>query len=174
MADPSIGSSSGQGEEIRQGSKKKKRMILIGGFLLFILMMAGTVILFPPGFVPKQLDFLGRRKPSTEKKEIHPRIQGHLYKTEPFVVNLADSDVSRYLKIRIDIESFEAKPNEEFQKRLPQLRDAILTILSNKTYREIYDSEGKRKLKEEVIQKVNQLTAPLRVKTIYFTEFVVQ
>jgi flagellar FliL protein len=93
---------------------------------------------------------------------------------DPFVVNLMDTEPQRYLKVKIDIESHEAKADEEFEKRLPQLRDIILTILTSKTYKEIYDSEGKKKLKEEIILKTNQLVGNSRVKSIYYTEFVVQ
>jgi flagellar FliL protein len=93
---------------------------------------------------------------------------------EPFIVNLMDTEPARYLKIKIDMESHEAKVNEEFEKRIPQLRDGILTILSSKTYKEIYDSEGKKKLKDEMILKVNQLLGNPGVKAIYITDFVVQ
>jgi flagellar FliL protein len=93
---------------------------------------------------------------------------------DAFVVNLADTESPRYLKVKIDIESDSSKENEEYKKRLPQIRDAVLTILGSKTYKEIYDSEGKRKLKEEVILKVNQAVSGFKVKTIYFTEFVIQ
>jgi flagellar FliL protein len=93
---------------------------------------------------------------------------------EPFLVNLADPDQGRYLKVKIVIESTEKKPDEEYQQRLPELRDSVLTVLSTKRYQDIFDSEGKKKLKEEIISKLNQLVSHFRVKTIYFTEFVVQ
>jgi len=42
------------------------------------------------------------------------------------------------------------------------------------TYREIYESEGKKKLKEEIVQRANQSLAGFQVKAVYFTEFVIQ
>lgn len=178
MADQSVDPTSEKGKEILEtplGKKKRNRLFLIGIFFFMILALAGSVILFVPGLLPAQFDFLGRRgNPPEERKEATLKMEGHLYDLDPFIVNLADPGSSKYLKIRIGIESCEAKPDEEFQKRLPQLRDAILTILSSKTYKEIYDSEGKGKLKGEIIQKANQLPGRLKVKTIYFTEFVVQ
>jgi flagellar FliL protein len=93
---------------------------------------------------------------------------------DPFVVNLADQGRPKYLKIRMSIESQEMKVNEEYGKRLPQLRDMILTVLSSKSYGEISDSEGKMKLREEIITKLNRLLRTFQVKTLYFTEFMIQ
>jgi flagellar protein FliL len=49
-----------------------------------------------------------------------------------------------------------------------------LTVLSSKSYGEISDSEGKMKLREEIISKLNRLLRGFQVKTIYFTEFMIQ
>ena len=113
-------------------------------------------------------------KKSLPKQGMKPETQGHIYQMDPFVVNLADPGQFRYLKIKLDIESNEPKENEEYGKRLPQFRDAILTILSSKSYQDIIDAEGKKKLREEIINKLNQATGDFKVKAIYFTEFVIQ
>ncbi len=102
------------------------------------------------------------------------KVRGHIYKTEGFLVNLADVDRPKYLKLKINIESNESKPNEEYEKRMPQLRDAVLTIISNKRQKDIFDSEGKQKLREEMITQLNQLLQGFKVQTIYFTEFMIQ
>ncbi len=100
--------------------------------------------------------------------------QGHIYKMEPFLVNLVDPAQLRYLKITLHVESNQEKADEEYEKRLPQLRDAILIILSSKNYKEIMESEGKTSLREEIKTRMNQLLVGLKVQNIYFTEFVVQ
>jgi flagellar FliL protein len=151
----------------------KKRLILILGIFLFIAAGAGAALFFAPGLL-KGLPLLGSGEVSKEEKEKPPLKQGFIYDLDPFLVNLADTDPSRYLKIRINIESHESKENEGVKERLPRLRDAILTLLSSKTYTEIYESEGKRKLKEEIIQQATQSLAGFQVKAVYFTEFVIQ
>jgi len=100
--------------------------------------------------------------------------QGHIYKMEPFLVNLVDPAQLRYLKITLHVESNQEKADEEYEKRLPQLRDAILIILSSKNYKDIMESEGKTSLREEIKTRMNQLLVGLKVQNIYFTEFVVQ
>ena len=155
-----------------QKPKKTKKFFFAGaGLILVILAVVGGIFLFSPGLVSKEVAKTGQTDgPQEPEKGIH----GHIYSLEPFLVNLADSDVPRYLKIRIDLETIAKKPSEEYVKRLPQLRDAILTVLSSKKYLEIFDSEGKKKLKEEIVTKLNQALNQFKVKTIYFTEFVVQ
>jgi len=93
---------------------------------------------------------------------------------DPFLVNLVDPEQLRYLKITIYIESTQEKMSEEYEKKLPQLRDAILTLLASKNYKEIMSSEGKKVLRGEIKERMNQFLTELKVRNIYFTEFVIQ
>jgi flagellar FliL protein len=99
---------------------------------------------------------------------------GHIYKIEPFLVNLADPGQSRYLKVTLHLESNQEKPDADFEKRQPQLRDAILIILSSKQCREIMTPEGKAALREEIKGRANQVLVNLKAQNIFFTEFVIQ
>ena len=94
------------------------------------------------------------------------------YKMEPFLVNLADPGRLRYLKVTLHVET--NQKGEEFQKRLPQSRDSVLTLLSSKKSRDLMTSEGKNDLREEIKEKMNQLLVESKVRNIYFTEFVIQ
>ena len=183
MADPTPDPNPKETEEVPleapAGGGRKKLMILIPGVLLIVAIGVGAILFLAPGLVPEKLRFMGSKESGKEPKEKkakakHAEEQGHIYSMEPFLVNLADTETSRYLKVKIEVESQEAKANEEYEKRLPQLRDAVLTILSSKTYPEILDSEGKKKLKEQILQKVNRLLGTFQIKMIYFNEFVVQ
>jgi flagellar protein FliL len=156
-----------------QKKSGKKRLILVAGILLFVVAGTGSVFFLAPGLL-KKVPLLGGGEASKEGKKSVPAKHGHIYSLDPLIVNLADTDPSRYLKIRIDIESLEGKENKEITDRMPRLRDAILTLLSNKTFRDIYESEGKKKLKEEIIERANQSWAGFQAKAVYFTEFVIQ
>jgi len=153
--------------------KGKKKLIIILGIFVFILAGGASVIFFAPELLPLKLNLFGGKK-HKEAKEPTTTKQGYIYSMDPFIVNLADTESPRYLKIKIEIESQEPKADERFAKRLPKLRDAILTILSSKTHKDIYDTDGKKRLKEEIALRANQLQGGFKVKTIYFTEFVVQ
>jgi flagellar FliL protein len=157
-----------------KAKKINKWLMVILGLILLGGAGIGAMILFAPGAVRDSLDFLGGKDPAKGKKEAAKKSQGHIYNMEPFIVNLADPNQPRYLKIRISLESKEMKVNEEYEKRLPQLRDMILTLLSSKSYKDISDSEGKNRLREDITSRLNQLLSSFQVKAVYFTEFMIQ
>ena len=64
--------------------------------------------------------------------------------------------------------------NEEMTQRMPIINDTLVTVLSSKTYEEIYTGAGKGTLKEELIASLNKILPELHVIAVYFTEFVVQ
>jgi flagellar FliL protein len=177
MADPSVDIVPDRKEEelVPPKPRKFRKLLIVLILLIFLIGAAiGTVIFLAPGVIPDSLDFWGVKGAGKKEKETEKKSQGYIYGMDPFVVNLADQGRPRYLKIKISIESQEMKVNEEYGKRLPQLRDMILTVLASKSYGEISDSEGKMKLREEIITKLNRLLRTFQVKTVYFTEFMIQ
>lgn len=93
---------------------------------------------------------------------------------DPFVVNLADSNEIKYLKISINLEVDSAKVNEEALLRMPQIRDTILMLLTSKTSEDVKDIGGKLKLQDELVSRINHYLSEGKVKAVYFTEFVMQ
>jgi len=162
-------------EPILPKSKKLRQWLVVIFAVILLIGVAITGILFlAPGVAPDYSNVGGITGKGKKEAETEKKGQGYIYNMEPFVVNLADQGRPRYLKVRMSIESQQMKVNEEYEKRLPQLRDTILTVLSNKTFGEISDSEGKKKLREEIILKLNRLLWGFQVKTVYFTEFIIQ
>ena len=177
MANPSVNIATEKRETSPAPPKPKrfkKWLIAILGLILLSGAGIGAVFLFAPGAVPDSLNFFEKKDPAKARKEAAKKSQGYIYNMEPFIVNLADPNQQRYLKIRISLESKEIIVNEEYEKRLPQLRDMILTLLSSKSYKDISDSDGKNKLREEITSKLNQLLSNFQVKAVYFTEFMIQ
>jgi flagellar FliL protein len=165
-----------EGSPIPRKSSLKKWLIL--GALAFILLAAGggAAVYFLPEVLPEPLNFFDHKpaKGSPAHKKPLEEERGHIYTMDPFIVNLADADQNRYLKIRISLESKKPEPNEEFTKKLPLIKDTILTILSQKRSEELFHSSGKEKLKAEMLRLVNPNLVELKIKTVYFTEFVIQ
>jgi flagellar FliL protein len=161
---------------VPQKSSLKKWLIL--GGLVFILLIAGggAAVFFLPEYMPEPLNFFEHKpaKGSQAHKKPPEEERGHIYSIDPFIVNLADAEVNHYLKIKINLESKKPEPNEEFAKKLPLIKDTILTILSQKRSEELFHSSGKEKLKAEMMRLVNPNLAELKIKAVYFTEFVIQ
>ncbi len=107
-----------------------------------------------------------------EKKTKH--VESHYMSLEPFLINLADQDVRRYLKLKLELEVPSEKVAKELEKSLPRIRDACILLLSNKTYHDLSSTDGKMKLKQEILQRLAEVPAGQKVSNLYFTEFVAQ
>jgi len=107
-----------------------------------------------------------------EKKE--ESFIGALFELDPMVVNLEQSKGKRYLKVKMSFELNKEAVQEELKARLPQIRDAILLMLSSKSFKDVSTVEGKLALRDALLTRVNGLLTTGFVKRIYFEEFVVQ
>ena len=93
-----------------------------------------------------------------------------------FVVNLLDKQNvgKRYLKVTIQLEVGKEEDKLLIENHNPQLRDTILLLLSSQTLKEINTMEGKLELKQALLSRMKQILGDGVVRSIYFTEFVVQ
>jgi len=99
---------------------------------------------------------------------------GALLPLDPFLANLADEDGRRYLKATLQVEFFGRRVPDDFNARVPQMRDLLLTLLTSKLFAEIRTPEGKALLRDEIINRMNRALNKDLVKAVYFTEFIVQ
>ena len=107
------------------------------------------------------------------------------------IINLVDPTGRKYIRVTVvaefapDNPEYESLPEEEkiayltefeekLNSRLPIMDDTVITLLSTKTYEELYTAEGKEKLRTEIMELLSQKLGDLHVIAIYFTEFVVQ
>ena len=99
---------------------------------------------------------------------------GPLFSLETFIVNLADEQRNRYLRVTMDLALVDSADADMIKERLSQVRDSILMILPSKQFAEIASMEGKIALRDEIIARLNGLFNRQVVTNIFFTEFVVQ
>ena len=90
------------------------------------------------------------------------------------MVNLADAAGDRYLKVGMEVEVSSPEAARDIQAQSAKIRDAIIILLSSKSYAELSTTEGKMQLKNEVASRLNQILGTPRVVRVYFTDFVVQ
>jgi len=93
---------------------------------------------------------------------------------KPIIVNLAESNAERYLKVDITLELDSEKGKEDLQSRLPQVLDLLIAITSTKTMDDVSTVSGRNMLRQEMVDKINAILAAGQVKNVYFTEFVIQ
>ena len=176
--------------------KKKSKMMLIVVLLLVVIAGAGGFFGWQhfksakadtaghaasKGHDDEKSDDEQKPKKGMKKKKNDPEKghggEGATVNFEPFLVNLADKEASRYIKTSIRL----LVANKEFAETIakgetliPRMRDTILTLLSTKTAEEITSNDGKEKLKKEILEKVNEYLPEEGAEEVFFTDFVVQ
>lgn len=161
------------GENQGQGKKKSK-------LVLFIIIGVSVVLLAVGGFFAYRLFFAPKSAEVTEdaaetvKTEKKAEIIGEIVSLEPFVVNLSDPKGKRYLKLKVELELDSPTAAEVVTKVMPKLRDTVIMMLTSLTFEEVMTPEGKIRIRDELLDRFNQILRPNRIKNIYFTEFVVQ
>ncbi len=159
--------------ESSEGGSKKKLIIIITAAVLLLLIIGGAAFFFlkPDQVVEEEID-PGLDVPIpdlTQSSAIGPMVE-----IKEFIVNIISEEDSHYVKASLTIELNREEALEEANKRMPQIRDAILLLVGNKTYEELQDLQGKKQLKAELISRVNSFLQTGKIKAIYFTDFVVQ
>jgi flagellar FliL protein len=99
---------------------------------------------------------------------------GPMVDMREFIVNIISDDNSHYLRMSMTIELSNQAAYDEIEMRMPQIRDAILMLASNKTFEELYDLYGKKQLKAELLIELNEMLTKGEAVAVYFTDFVVQ
>jgi len=161
----------------------KVLLILMGLVLVLVLGMGGGMFMIwskLSAVSPKAVVSETGAEGTPDKAK--PEEIGAVVSVDTFIVNLADPGGNRYLRVTMDLE-LAGKPadksagktaGDELAKRMPQIRDAILMILSTKRYVDISTPEGKTALREEILNAANGLLASSQISRIYFKEFVIQ
>ena len=90
-----------------------------------------------------------------------------------FTVNLRGGGGGRVLRLELQVESPVAQA-EAIAARSAQIRDSVITAISDYTWGELEGAGGKTRLRDELLARVNGAAAPSSVERIYFTQFVVQ
>lgn len=161
-------------EEVGNGSNKKKLFIIIGVAVLVLLIAGGVGAWYFLKEKPVEEDDKNPAQhvpvPALDQQsQIGPMVN-----IDEFVVNIISGDAAHYVKASLTVELTNEEVKIEVEQRMPQMRDAVLLLISNKTYEELQDLQGKKQLKAELSSKINSFLRTGKVTSIYFTNFVVQ
>jgi len=158
-------------EEVQEEKVEKKG----GGLGKFLIILIVVVIIVAAGTYFVVTKFIIKPAPGTPTPSV---TIGPTFDLEPFVVNLADTERKRYLKVVMQLElendkKVTKKLEKEIQDKLPVIKDAIITLLSSKKSSDISTPQGKLNLKKELINTLNSKLVSGKIVNIYFTEFVI-
>ncbi len=123
---------------------------------------------------------------------VYPKMgDGIMYNVGSRIVNLLDPVGRRYLKVTVVLEFLppdytyytleeserEAMRSEVVAKvdaRKPVIDDMLTSLLTSKSYEDIYNLDGKNRLRAELQERLTQVIGEPQVIAVYFTEFIVQ
>ena len=162
-------------QEQEESEKKKKfpfKLIIL--FTVGLLVIGGGVFLWKGGLLDKFIGQEGKAIAAKTGTSMEKNDIGPMFPMDTFIVNLVDPQGKRYLKLKLELELSVEELRPEVDRRMPQFKDTILTLLSSKSYEDVSSLEGKLQLRAEMMSMLNQYLESGRITNIYFTEFIVQ
>jgi len=163
-------------EEPKKGGKKKLVILIVAALVL--LLAGGGAGYYFLVLKPKQEEAKRKEEESKAASLIKPVPEdakiGPMVEIKEFVVNIIGSDTPHYVKASLSLELDRDATMDEVNKRMPQIRDAILLLIGNKTFEELQDIQGKNQVKAELKSKINSFLKTGKVNNVYLTDFVVQ
>jgi len=109
-----------------------------------------------------------------DEKGAAPEGGSEIVSIPPLLVNLAEPQGRRYLKLALDIEVKDKIAADQLNKSMPKVKDALLLLLSSKTYEDLGSLENKILLKKEIVERLTLVLGEQKVLRVYITEIVIQ
>ena len=157
-------------EKQPEKSGSKNKIFLIGVPVLVLLIFGAAAGAYFMGAFSGDSSGMAEAAAKTEtEKELGP-----LLEMEDFVVNIMHDDSARFLKVGITLEVEDEESKSAIKRRMPQIADAVLLMVGNKTFDDVKDLQGKMQLKADLLDRIQELSGKGKVRNIYFTDFVVQ
>jgi flagellar FliL protein len=124
---------------------------------------------------------------AAQKTEVFAVGATHAMVLEPLLVNLADAGGSSYLRVALTLrvadvvdkkgakaEGEKNKDDKGGDDGIAAVRDTVLTVLGRQTADGLLAADGKERLKTELKAALAEHNADLKVKDVFFTDFLVQ
>lgn len=151
---------------------KTLTMVLIGVCTLSLcftaisfIVLVNKVSKIEQAYVEKERDEEGDEK---------VREPGFMHSMGSFIVNLKNTGGARYARVSMDLDLEKEAAKAEIEKRMSQIRDMVLMIISAKTAEDLQTVEGKQALRKEILDSLNGIMRESKVQGLFFTEFVIQ
>jgi len=158
-------------QEESKGSSKKMIIIIV---VALLLLGGGGFAGWKYFLAEKPSGDNGESVEEAQESEEKAPLVRIMCEMKPFIVNLLGNQGKRYLKAKIDIEVDDEAIKNELGKRNSELRDAILFLLAGKSFDDISRPGGKIELRTQLVERINGILDQGGIRTLYFTEFVVQ
>ena len=160
------GEAPAEGAEGEAAPAKKKLPILIIAIAAGVVLLVVGVVIF---FVFTK---------SGEKEEVEPVLGadvGVFLEMPPTTLNMmADQGGEHYLKAKLTLEVPDEAAKVTVEAMMPRLQDDLTSFLRTLRPEDVQGSAAVQKLKEALLLRANQVLAPVVVRQVLLTEFLVQ
>jgi len=162
-----------KGPEDGAGKNKKSKLTPLVLLTIIVLLLCGGGFYAYITFLAPKPAPVGEKLAGVKPEQLKDAV-GEMFPLDQFVVNLSDPMGKRYLRLTITLELDSREAVERATKMVPKLRDMVIVLLTSLTFEEVMTPEGKVQIRDELLERFNQILRPDRVRNIYFTDFVVQ
>ena len=147
-----------------------------GSKLGLVALLIGVLNLGGIGFVGFKIMTMPPPTVVTQQAEPPPaaKVPGPLAQLDPFVVNLDEPGTPRYLKTTVSLELTTEEAKTQVDAGKHQVRDSFLRYLSSLRVEDTRGEEGKTQIRNELLKRAQEKLDDIRVKNLFFGEFVVQ
>jgi len=101
-------------------------------------------------------------------------VGNNLYEMENIIVNPASTVGSRFLSCSVAFELEAPGDMHKMEAIDVKVRDALITILTARTVDELADARLREPLRRQILSRVNAVASPIKIKAVYFKDFVLQ
>lgn len=101
---------------------------------------------------------------------------GPTYDVGEFTLNLTakNGNSPRFIRTEIVLETSDKKVVSQLEKRQPQIRDLMISLLRSQTAEQLNSENGMELLRFEIIQRMNALVSKGEVTDVFFIDLIVQ
>ena len=163
-----------ENNEEKENSKLLVIMIIVLTFVLFTAIGIGMYFFLSEDEQIQEKVYHKRISNKTEQEVTLLSDINILYPMDTFVVNLNDNGLHRFLKVNISFEIIGDELNLILDNKIPVIRDIIIRVLSSKSLSDVSSKKGKMKLENQILNSLNEKIEDGYLKSIYFTEFIIQ
>lgn len=158
-------------EEATAKAGSGKKMMILGLVGILLLGGGGGAAWFFMGGGDEEKEAKHAKEAHVDEHSDEP---GPVMELDPFLLNLADRDETRFLKVSIKLELDRPEEETDYPTRVPAIRDALLVLLSSKESQLLRTVNGKRRIREEIMTRVNGVMRKGKISNVYFTDFIIQ
>ncbi len=162
-------------------------LVIVVAVLISVLVLAGAIYFLAKSGRLGAVTAASLSVPGVSKAETVAEPPTHAMVLEPMVVNLADEGGKTYLRLGLTLRVMDpaVKKGEKAKEEQPKepkeisdadaaVRDMALEVLGRQTTEKLLAPDGKEQLKKELKAEITRQYPELRVKEVFFTEFLVQ